>query len=328
MCKTQRQDIHAPRNFDQSRYEYVGVWAFGYEGHLDLGEFYELRETRKQVEHLLANGWRWADHHRGAQCDICGANHVYSIVLICNETQEILRIGGDCALKYSVGGDFNALANVKRAVADWQQLKAGKTKAFHLLKEADLDAEFALQFAHVVGSGYQPWLEGFVAGLGVDIEKRDLNPELDKCHKIRDIIHTIIRNGRLCEKQSKYLGYLLDAAKNFASDRERRETQQRERREASKSLDAAVGERVRKLVGEVKVAKDFESQFGWSTFFAITTEGGEVVKGFYSGSGELEKGDKIQFDATVKAHEDDPKWGKSTTVNRIKFVKIDEPSNV
>ena len=95
-----------------------------------------------------------------------------------------------------------------------------------------------------------------------------------------------------------------------------------------KHLPADVGERVRNCVGTITVAKDVESFFGWSVFFSITTEGGEVVKGFYSGNGELEKGDKIQFDATVKRHEDDERWGKSTTVNRIKFTKIDEPSNL
>jgi len=318
MCKTTaREDIHCPRNFRADRYEFLGVWAFVEPKCIE--EIHELLLVRKHVKHLLANGWRWADHHRGSQCDICGAYHIYSFVLACDETRELIRIGGDCATKFGAGGDFNALANVRRAVTDWRQLKAGKAKAHAMLAEAGLDADFALQFVHVVGSGFQPWLEEFVVGLGVDIEKEDFNPEMEKTLKIRDIMHTIIRTGRLSEKQSSFLGSLLEQAKDFKGSKARREAKLSAAREASVHV-GQVGDKI-ELEGTVTFQRTCDGHYG--TYQLVSIDCGEGRKIFtrFTGRREFERGETIRFRATIKEHTEDAKFGKSTVVNRIKVVE-------
>lgn len=315
MCKT-REDIHCPRNFNADRYEFIGVWAFVEPK--CMAEIHELLLVRKQVTELFSNGWRWADHHRGGQCDICGAYHIYSFVLACDETKELIRIGGDCAAKFEAGGDFNALANVKRAISDWRQLKAGKTKAHAMLAEAGLDADFALQFAHVVGSGFQPWLEEFVVGLGVDIEKEGFNPEWDKTLKIRDIMHTIIRTGRLSEKQANFLEALLEQAKDFAGNRERRETKLAAIKEASVHV-GQVGDKI-ELEGTVTFQRDCEGHYGWYQLVSIDCGEGRKIFTRFTGRRQFEKGETIRFKATIKDHTEDPQYGKSTVVNRIKVI--------
>ena len=335
MSKVQRQDIHCPRNIDKTKYEFIGSW---YEKGME-GQPQWLLFERARILKLIESGeWRWADHHRPGQCDICGSHLIYSFVFGCRETGELVRIGGDCTEKFELDGDWNAFNKFKKGIASWRELKAGRTKAAELLYASGIDGDFALRFTHEQPKAqyawdeeyvdfYQEWLDNFVAGLGVDIKKRSSQAFKD-CHTIRDIVGKLIKYGKLSPKQTSFLGTLLQRAKDFKEAERIQRRANEERNQSKKHLDAAIGERVRKLVGEVTVAKDIESHFGSSTFFSITTEGGEVVKGFYSGISELERGDKIQFDATVKDHEDDPKWGKSTTVNRIRFTKIDEPSNV
>lgn len=318
MCKTiTREDIHCPRNFRADRYEFVGVWAFVEPQCIE--EIHELLLVRKHVKELFSNGWRWADHHRGSQCDICGAYHIYSFVLACDETKELIRIGGDCAMKFEAGGDFNALANVRRAVSDWRQLKAGKTKAHAMLAEAGLDADFALQFVHVPGDGHQPWLEGFVAGLGVDIEKEGRNPELNTVHKIRDIVNTIIRTGRLSEKQSSFLGSLLEQAKDFAGSKARREAKFAAIKQSSVHV-GQVGDKI-ELEGTVTFQRDCEGHYGSYQLISIDCGEGRKIFTRFTGGRQFEKGEEIRFKATVKDHTEDPRYGKSTVVNRIKVVE-------
>ncbi len=90
------------------------------------------------------------------------------------------------------------------------------------------------------------------------------------------------------------------------------------KKNANKAFMGAVKERLRNLEVTVKRTHSFDGMFGVTTIITLACGDNELTW-FASGdrTEEYKQGSTYTIDATVKEHKDDPKYGKSTVVNRV-----------
>jgi hypothetical protein len=87
-----------------------------------------------------------------------------------------------------------------------------------------------------------------------------------------------------------------------------------------------VGKRMRKVTGTVVRLRFTEGMYGTKTIVTIEVPVGDkraVLTWFATGDkdDDLTEGETITFDATVKKHESDPKYGDSTIVTRLTVLE-------
>lgn len=89
-------------------------------------------------------------------------------------------------------------------------------------------------------------------------------------------------------------------------------------RTAAKVWVGAEGEKVT-VTGTLAEPKHFESQWGDSTLYKLTTEDGNTVTWFRSGWHTFEAGTKVTMTGRVKELKDSEKYGKETQLTRCKI---------
>jgi len=305
MMTEERSDVHRKSQIIPSEYEFVAVEDV--EGR-DLGACIFLMEQRRLIrEHMARTGGKYFAGG-GGNCHVCGSvNAIYTALWYHAKTNEYVRTGQDCAYKMELGDESaRAFRALRSSVEDARARKAGKAKAQTLLADRNLSRLWEIH-------------ESVEAARRED-EKNQNDEALKKIRKeeriVDDIIGKLVQYGSLSEPQFTFLGKLLYQIENRAKiDAERAA-------ERASAQPCPSGRIVVK--GIVISVKSYPSDFapggeqlkmtvkaeeGWLCFGSVpsayqcwrpTKEAQETF---------LERGDRVEFKATLTPSDRDPKFG-------------------
>jgi hypothetical protein len=126
--------------------------------------------------------------------------------------------------------------------------------------------------------------------------------------------------GKLSDKQ---IAFLIDVAAPdvVAAKRQEKEAQDAKRAEEEAARPDVVEGR-RAMVGTVATLKMQESQWGDTLKMLVICDDGQKLWGSVPGAirGDIERGDAVEFTATVEASRDDPKFGFFKRPSKAKIL--------
>ncbi len=311
-----RTDIHRPSAIDPDAYEFIGV---EYQKTEDIGELMMLAEERKRIRaHMARTGGNYSRHRHGGNCHVCGAHCIYTALFYHPETNVYIRTGFDCADKMHMG-DERLFRAFKAAIHDARERKAGKHKAQAVLSDAGLSRAWEL-YEMSYHSNDLPSLVaiGAVTDRGEGSEYgRYVNSE--ELNTLTDIVGKLITYGSISEAQERFLGklvYRIDHKAEVLAEREA---------ERQAAADCPTG-RV-KISGTVLKVETRDTAYGLQVKMTVKADGGFIVWGTVPSSLELievereedgdtwteqralERGDKVEFTATITPSDRDAKFG-------------------
>lgn len=281
---TARQDIHAAAHadFDPADYKLIGVLD------LDTSPFRaDDSKGRQAVRAMETEGFPYVSIHPHGQCDACGQRLRYVAVMFHHPSNALVEVGLDC-----LSGRFAmAKAEVKRMMAE-----AKKAREAHALLDAfaaQCDERQELAYATYAWNIEAAAPEGAnIWGLGI----------------MADIARKARLYGTATEGQLRLIRRILgELEEKFAAQEQRNaEFEAARAAERGSRVDAfigTVGEKKRPFTGVVRIAREFETQYGTSTLYIIDTPEGTAKWFTSSRTVELEEGQAVSFTATVKSHE-------------------------
>ena len=269
-----RTDIHRPSAIEPLDYEFVG---FDYLG--NRADPTTIMAERAAIHaHMARTGGRYSQHAHGGSCHICGASALYTALHYHAKSNTYVRTGLDCADKLGCGDAEAFRVKIERAIEAY----AGKRKA-----QATLEAEGIAKAWTIYTTP--------VTGRDTTYEERT----------IADIVFKLVRYGSISDKAMGYLKALVDKV-----DRAVEIAAERIARRAAEDAAAAPvptdGER-RLIRGTVISIK--EGDFG-PRMLVKTAEGFKVFGAVPSIIRDgLTRGVAVEFYATVRPSNDDPKFG-------------------
>lgn len=292
-----RSDIHRAAAIDPENYDHIDSYDLG------TGQDADPRSRRmfhEDVERLKAEGKRLASHLGTGTwrytCGTCGQVGLRYVALVVHvETGEYMVVGGTC-----IGTTFQTA----RAELDRLQAAAAEArKSAHLLAgfnemlaahpeiaEAPLLIERAFTFDEAAG---QYWHEIHRKTWAASTAK-------DIMTKARQY------GGQISERQIALVARIVRELVEAEEITAKKNAERAAARDAE--VNAAIGEvgERRAFTGEVvwckNVDNDFDPYGGQKTIMIIRTDEG-TIKWFASKVVDVERGSKISFTATVKAHE-------------------------
>jgi hypothetical protein len=279
-----RQDIHtaAHADFDPADYKFIGVLD------TDTSPFRaDDNKARQAVRAMETEGFPYVLVHPHGQCDSCGQHLRYVAVMFHHPSAALVEVGVNCL----VGRFAMAKVEVKRMMAE-----AKKAREAHALLDtflAQCDERQELAYATYAWNIEAAAPEGAnIWGLGI----------------MADIARKARLYGTATEGQLRLVRRILGELEGKFADQERRNAEFEAARAAERGtrVDAyigTVGEKKRPFTGVVRIAREFETQFGMSTLYIIDTPEGTAKWFTSSRTVELEEGQEVSFTATVKAHE-------------------------
>lgn len=211
---------------------------------------------------------------------ICGSvNAIYTVLFYHRPTNTYVRTGEDCAQKLDDAlndGTFNAF---RAGVRDAREAQAGKRKAMAILEDA---------------------------GLGVCWNVYNLNGALSRMgweeRTIEDIVGKLIKYGSISDKQMGFLVKLVG--------------QMSQRAVVVRKVDEVVKPYPTGRVmvkGKIVTVRTDNTDFGMVTKMLVESEEGfKVWCTMPSGLSNSQKGDTVEFKATLTPSKDDPKFGYGT----------------
>lgn len=314
-----RKDIHRPAAIEPADYVFVAFDHLpGSSG--DLGEALFMQEQRKYKRaHMARTGGTYSGHEHGGLCHICGSvNAIYSATFYHEKSNSYIRTGLDCADKLECEGIEAFRKNVKKA----KEAAAGKRKAKETLEKLGLgkawelyEANDAKRKAHA--EAYKEWQNA-----GGDEDSAPKYPESSRDEDTAlDIVSRLIKWGNISDKAASFLGTLLDRidrAPEIAAEKA-----------AAKALEMANAKPVpavegRVLVkGEVLTVREQEGFYGPQIKMLVKAEDGWKVWGTVPSAiaGEVEKGSVVEFNAALKASDDDKFFGFFSRPAKAKVIK-------
>lgn len=269
-----RTDVHSPKSIIPDDYEYVGQECIKVEG---LGDCYLLQEMRERIrEHMARTGGTYSHHDHGGNCMVCGSvNAIYTVLFHHRPSNVYVRMGSDCADKCAMGGDW-ANSEFRAAVQNALLAQAGKKKAQAVLVAEGLERCWSFYTSTVSFAGYE---EG----------------------TINDIVHKLVQYGSVSDAQIRYLHVLL----NKIDKRVERKAAD----EAAKAAAANCPIGRLTVTGTVLGLKGQDTEFGFVMKMLVQHDTGYKVWGTKPSKIEVNKGDRVEFTATVQPSNDDPKFG-------------------
>ncbi len=294
---TKRTDIHRPSAINPLEYQFVAC-SYRPKSGDGLVDFTLMADERLRLRaHMKKTGGKYAGHDHGGNCHVCGAWFIDHGIYYHGDTNTYLNIGFDCADKMDIG-EARAFRNFRTARKGAFELKAGKMKAEATLKEAGLDRAWEL-FSTLAGDF------GDDNSAGRDALFEGLSPR----HRARtegdmytlfDLVRKLIQYGNLSEKQTNFLGLLVDKIDNA------RKIQAKWDAETAKAKPAPEG-RV-EFAGKILKISEYQSDWGWAIKATIKTDDGWRVYVTLPSNSEAKTGDRIALRATLTVSEDDPKF--------------------
>jgi hypothetical protein len=270
--RKERGDVHRPAEMVPGDYEYLATsYPVEEEGEHGTIRHIEWDGTDEWTE--MGRPTRsTAAHTRDGNCDHCGAAHTYQVILRHKPTGALVSVGHQCyEQRFSVPG--------------WQNVIADKARraALKLKREANVAAALAAM-DETERTAFQ-WGES------------DPN-----AHPIaQDLAHKAAQYGPLSDKQKALLVKI------------HRETLERAAKKAEEEANAEPVPEGKVVVrGTILGFKTAETDFGTTTKMVIRDDRGFKVYGtrpaeVYRADGE--KGDRIEFTATLERSKDDPFFG-------------------
>lgn len=286
-----RTDPHRPGAIVPDDYEYVGQECLKIEC---LADCYVLQAERANIRaHMTRTGGAYSHHEHGGNCGVCGSvNTVYTILYWHRPSNTYVRMGSDCAAKCDMGGDTDGGA-FRAAVQDALAAQAGKRKAQAVLTEAGLTRCWDLYAT--------PGFHGCECGCWCNCAREWERAQGWRTEEptIIDIVRKLIQYGGISEAQERFLGTLL-ARIDGRAERDAAEAAAR-----ALAADCPTGRLV--IEGVVLGLKEQESEYGIVTKMLVQADSGYKVWG--TRTANANKGDRVQFRATVTPSRGDTKFG-------------------
>lgn len=296
-----RNDIHKPSSIIPEDYYFV---ALGYQKIESLGDVHIVLAERTALQaHMKKTGGTYSNHEHGGNCFICGAYNVYEAIFYHAKTNSYIRTGMDCAEKLEMG-DAARFRAFKKSVHDAMERQAGKAKA-----EVILNAE-----------GLQQAFEVFKM---VNALETSINLPSEEA-TIYDIVSRLVKYGNLSEAQMNFLHKLVERINTRAAREEAKKVQQAKWAEEKEAAANVPTGRI-EIKGTVLKVDEKENNFGVRLVMTIKTEQGFILWGSVPVAiSNVEKGNQVEFTATVEPSSNDPKFGFFKRPSKAKINKASE----
>lgn len=290
-----RTDTHKPSAINPEEYSFVGLEYV--RGNYDLSHFAFVAEERDRIrEHRARTGGHWSNHVHGGTCMICGAWANYTVVFHHEKSNTYIRTGDICAEKMSMG-DAALFQKFRRSVKDANKRVAGKAKAKATLEGNGMGRAWEIYKGSVNSNDVLPYEERTVAS----------------------IVGNLIRYGSLTERQENFVASLLRKIETRPErEKEKKEREARWAAEKAVAKNCPTGRVV--VGGEVLKTAERETHFGLVWKMLVKTDDGYMVWSTIPSAapGNLGRGDRIKFRATLTPSKDDPKFGFAKRPSLVK----------
>lgn len=333
-----RNDIHSPKNIVTEDYEFVTICTFEPDfGTIGLEAF---------IDHRKQTGGQFSTHSHGGNCMVCGAYMKDYAIFFHMPTNEYIRTGCDCAAHIESGH-----TDAFRRVAQLRRAAKARSEAMQAITEA-LDSAGILE--QVEGYFHEGELGGPIFGFNIEnkyekeYEDSQYNLEIN-FKKISDlyarekerplfgdvvddlpvfmierakaevfIIADIIRN---CVKyksapSEKQLNFMKNLCSRL-SDLKNKAFKFKEERENAE--DAPEGKTT--IRGSILSVKAKEDAYGISIKMVVKDDRGfKVWCTRPTAIREANKGDRVEFNVTLKPSPDDPKFAFGTRPSKARIL--------
>jgi hypothetical protein len=324
---TVRTDIHRPAVIEPKDYEFIKFDYLPSSGDV-LGDAEFLAAERARFRaHMEMTGGRFSHHEHGGSCHICGAGAVYTATFWHKPSNVYIHTGLECASKLECSGVEAFRREVKRGL----EATAGKRKAKATLEAAGMSGAWDVYLATD-----KKWADYRVAYE----EWRKANPEPEMvsvdgyyCEEVGapkvvanswavntvlDIVGKLIRYGSISEKQMAFVGKLVDQIAREPEIAAARAA------EAEAAMPVPVCDKRMTVKGTVLTVKAPEEGARFPSYKMLVRHAdGWKVWGTVPSSvlDEIERGDEIEFVASVKVSDRDPKFGFASRPGKAKLIK-------
>lgn len=287
-----RTDTHSPKNIVPDDYEFVAC------EHLPggLGNCEYVLAMRRLIEaHMKRTGGFYSQHEHGGNCHVCGSvNLIYSILYYHEKTNSYIRVGEDCAQKLDMGGTAE-MNKFRAATKDALQAQAGKRKAEATLVQAGLERAWKIYSETDAAVCQQfKWEETTIV----------------------DIVNKLVKYGNISEKQTGFLGGLLDKIDHRA------EIEAKRAAEAEAAAPCPTG-RVT-VTGEILSVKHVDDYFHSYTKMLVRDDSGYKV---WCSAKSGERGDRVRFSVDLTPSDKDPKFGFGKRPTKFEVLSEPQPTN-
>ena len=284
-----RQDTHRPSAINPQEYFFVSFHDHRADAAPAL-----IAENQAFYAHMEKTGGKFSTHEHGGVCHVCGNAHAMSVARFWHEpTNTYIEVGETCADKLLQGERIN-FASFRKKMKAGIEAVAGKRKAQAALEDAGLS--FAWQI----------------------FEQKDFATWQYEENIIYDIVRKFVRYGSISEKQQDLLRKLIHKIENREAIAAERAAEYQE----AKPIPALGGRFT--IDGEVLSVKGAETLYGYTLKMIVKSTDGWKVYGSVPSGADLERGDKVSFNAEVTVSRDDPKFGffKRPTKMQINGVPL------
>ena len=293
-----RTDIHRPSAIRPEEYDFVAI--------IYHGPFtFELNEFERKLlnDHMNRTGGKLSQHEHGGTCHVCGAFAMNLCYFYHNPSNTYIVTGTECAEKM----EFRDPALFRKFTRNREEARknlAGKKKAEALLVER----------------GGEELFDKIVTLFNNDFGGNTLIHFVDADQRLQwsiytaaNIVRKLIRYGNLTEKQWNFLNNLV---KNIFSWEEKKAEEN-----AKKELipDAPEGKVV--ISGTILSAKVQEDFYGYSYKMLVESKDGWKVWSTVPKSlGKVEKGEQVEFTATLTRSEKDRTFAFAKRPSKAKKI--------
>jgi hypothetical protein len=209
---------------------------------------------------------------------VCGnANAIYTVLFHHRPSNVYVRMGQDSAAKCEVCYDEKAFQSFRNKAEAALKNLADKRKAEATLNAAGLSQAWAI----------------YAAGTWQKYEEQTIG----------DIVGKLVKYGSVSDKQLSYVRVLV----NKIPEREVREAQRAAEAEAAAPVPHLEGRNT--VTGEVLSTKVVEGPYGRQLKMLVKHSTGWKVWGSVPAGAEVQRGDRVTFNARVEPSRDDPKFG-------------------
>ena len=282
-----RTDTHRPSAINPSDYVFVS-----FHDHRPEAVIAAIAEQQAFRAHMAATGGKFSGHEHGGVCHVCGNAHAMTVARFWHEpTNTYIEVGETCAHKLD-GGEALDFRSFREKAKAGIQAAAGKRKAEKFLMAEGLTRAFEIY----AQNDWRNW----------HYEEAT----------IADVVGKLVKYGNISAKQVDFIGKLMSQIDSRAAIAEQR----RAEAEAADPIPAFDGRA--QIEGEVVSVKGVDTHFGYTMKMVVKTDAGWKVYGTVPASIEVNRGDRVCFEAKVTVSRDDPKFGFLKRPTKAKIVAV------
>lgn len=264
-----RTDVHRPTALVTEDYEYV----LSYDAHPEEGD------RRHVAEYIARTGRTFGENHSAGSCFHCGARMRYIAVLLHTPTDTLIKVGETClANRFELAtADFHRLRKAAELNRAQMKVRAARRQWFAVNEDREVAFQWATERVNAGDYGYDGMRHSFV--------------------------HKINRYGSTSDKFVRAMMRDMARTERFEDERAAQDAA-----EAATAAPVVTGRVV--ITGEILSVKWRENDFGGSLKMTVRDDRGFKVWGSVPASIDtVEKGQRVEFTATVEASSDDPTFG-------------------